>query len=500
MVASLFASCTNQEQSLVDGHATQEDAHPHPHEEDLEPLAYTIYSDKTELFVEFKPLIKGQTSKFAAHFTKLGERFEAITEGSVKVSLIGPKKQPTDSANSPSSPGIFRLSIKPENLGTYQLVFDIHTKDYSDRIIIDNVTVFPNRNFALNNQEEGGEEEISYLKEQAWKVEFSNKAIQLQPFSEVIKTTGQILPAQGDEVVVIAKSSGTVTFNNSKLIGSAVNKGESMFTISGKGFIKEDNLETRYKVAEANYEQSKNDYERAQELIKDKLISGKELQERKAEFDKTETVYKNLSNSFNSSGQKIKSPIKGFIKNLMVQEGQYVEMGQPLASISQNQKLILMAEVPQKLFSKLSSIVSANFKTAYSDKIYNTETLNGKFISYGKNTLENTFYIPLYFEIDNKGEVIPGSFIEVFLKTTASKNTLVIPSSSLIEEQGSFFVYVQTSGEGFQKRELKLGASNGENVEVLSGINENERVVTIGAYQIKLATMSGAMPAHGHSH
>ncbi|MBL4593307.1 MAG: HlyD family efflux transporter periplasmic adaptor subunit [Flavobacteriales bacterium] len=175
-------------------------------------------------------------------------------------------------------------------------------------------------------------------------------------------------------------------------------------------------------------------------------------------------------------------------------------MGQPIASVSQNKKLILKAEVPQKYYSKLNSISSANFKTAYDDVVYNTDSLNGKFISYGKSTDERSYYIPVHFEIDNKGEIIPGSFIEVFLKANIIKDALIIPYSALIEEQGHYYAYVQTSGEGFQKRELKLGINDGFSVQVISGINENERVVSKGAYQIKLATMSGKMPAHGHEH
>jgi len=198
--AALLSSCSNHE---------SEYPHPYPqegeHGDALEPLAYTIYTDKTELFVEFKPLIIGETSKFAAHFTVLGENFEAITEGSVSVRLVGSKKQPTNKADGPSSPGIFRLALKPENIGDYKLIFDIQTKDYSDKIVIDNITVYPNRKFAIANKEEEGEEEITYLKEQAWKVEFANVEVKRQPFAEIIKTTGQILSAHGDEVIIIAK-------------------------------------------------------------------------------------------------------------------------------------------------------------------------------------------------------------------------------------------------------------------------------------------------------
>ena len=88
----------------------------------------------------------------------------------------------------------------------------------------------------------------------------------------------------------------------------------------------------------------------------------------------------------------------------------------------------------------------------------------------------------------------------MYLKTVPLYNVLVMPVAALVEEQGVFYVYVQTEGESFQKREVKLGANDGQQVQVLSGIEEGERVVTKGAYQIKLSTASGTLPAHGHEH
>ncbi|HDY68589.1 MAG TPA: efflux RND transporter periplasmic adaptor subunit [Candidatus Scalindua sp.] len=501
IVASLLASCNNDnhkhanaEHGLLHGDETHTGVAP-------EPLAYTLYTDKSELFVEFKPLIVGEVSKFAVHFTQLGKNFEAVTEGSVTVSLIGNKKQLTDKAEKPSSPGIFRLALNPENSGTYQLVFDIQTKEFSDKIMIENITAYPDTKTALvNQQEQTIGEEIVYLKEQAWKIDFANMEVKREPFTEIIKTTGQIFPAQGDETTITAKSKGIITFgNNKKLIGSAVNSGETLFIISGAG-LTEGNLDTKYKEAKNNYEKSKIDFERAKELVKYNVISQKYFQETQLRYKNAQSTFNTIEKNYTVGGHKITSPIQGYIKNVMVREGEYVEIGQPIASVSQNRKLILTAEVPQKHFSKLNSISSANFITVYDGKIYSTDNLNGKLISYGKNTNDNAYYIPVNFEIDNKVEIIPGSFIEVFLKTNVIKDALVIPYSALIEEQGNHFAYVQTSGEGFQKRELKLGANDGMYVQVLAGIKEGERVVIKGGYQIKLATMSGKMPAHGHEH
>ncbi|GAX61274.1 cobalt-zinc-cadmium resistance protein, partial [Candidatus Scalindua japonica] len=468
---------------------------------ELEPLAYTLYTDKTELFVEFKPLIVGNISKFAAHFTQLGESFKAVTEGTVTVSLIGNKKQSPDRAEKPSSPGIFRLALNPENSGTYQLIFDIQTKEFTDKITIQSVTVYPDTKTALANwQEQTIEEELVYLKEQAWKVDFANREVKRQPFTEIIKTTGQILSTYEDEVIITAKSSGIISFGkNKKLIGSSVDSGETLFIISGSG-LTEDNLDAKYKDAKNNYEKTKIDFERAKGLVKNNIISQKQFQETQLRLKNAQTTFNTIEKNYTAGGHKITSPIHGFIKSVMTREGEYVEIGQSVASISQNRKLILKAEVPQKYFSKLNNISSANFVTTYDSKIYSTDSLNGKLISYGKSTNNNAYYIPVNFEINNNGEIIPGSFVEVLLKTNVIKEALVIPYSALIEEQGNYFAYVQTSGEGFQKRELEIGANDGMSVQILEGINEGERIVIKGGYQIKLATMSGKIPAHGHEH
>lgn len=488
---STFIGCTDKNSSKEE----QQEVHIH-----LDPESYTIYSENLELFVEFNPLIVGETTSFAAHFTKLGENFKAVDQGSVSLKLVGEKDQPSFKSEVPTSLGIFKLKLKPINTGKYDLVFNVTTKSFSDTIIIKDVIVHENPEAALARQNTESIEEIVYLKEQAWKVAFANTKVVRRPFAEIIKTTGHILPAQGDEVIITAKNTGIITFGNSKKqVGSAVNSGETLFSIAG-GELTENNIDKEFTNAKAVFEKHQTDYERAQKLMKEQVISTKEFSEIELNFKNAETHFNSISKNYSSNGKKITSPITGFIKNLLVNEGQYVTVGQSIASVSQNQRLMLKAEVPQKHYTKLGSIVSANFITAYDNKVYSTDSLNGQFISYGKSTDQHAFYIPVNFEIDNKGDIIPGSYIEIFLKTTELNNVLTIPLSSLLEEQGHYYAFVQTSGEGFQKRNLELGVSDGINIQVISGIKENERVVSTGAYQIKLATMSGKMPEHGHEH
>jgi cobalt-zinc-cadmium efflux system membrane fusion protein len=468
---------------------------------ELEPLAYTLYTENSELFVEFKPLVVGETSKFAAHFTVLGENFKALTDAKITVSLIVGNQGIKNAVDAPSSPGIFRLALNPKTAGTGTLVFDIVTKNFTDKITIENVAVYPDTKTALAKQPEVAEGgAISYLKEQAWKVEFANQAVKKQTFNDVIKTSGQILSAPGDEMIVTAKASGVVVFSGKNtIVGSAVNSGSSLFTISGSDMT-ESNIDASVKENKANYLKAKADYERSKSLVADKIVSERDHQQVKLQFENAQTAYTTVSKNYGAKGLNVLSPMSGFVKNVLVTEGQYVPSGTPLATISKNKKLIVQANVSQNYFSRLSSITSANFKTPQSDIVYNTTALNGRIVSYGKSASAATPFIPVTFEIDNAGQLVSGSIVEIYLKSSAIADALVVPVSSLIEEQGIFYVYVQTGGESFQKREVKLGASDGLNVQILSGIVENERVVTKGGYQIKLSSASGALPAHGHEH
>lgn len=485
----LFSGCNNH------GHTHEESAN------ELEALAFTLYTDKTELFLEFKPLVVGKESRFAAHFTHLGEYFKPFTEGTIELTLEVNGKRTTIKTDTLMVPGIFRLRMSPEQVGKGRLIFDIKTKDITDQIIINDVTVYADEKTAIleNPADEENGNNISYLKEQAWKVEFANIVVKKQAFNDIIKATGQILSAQGDEMIVAAKSSGIVRFSGKNTLGANVSNGKVLFYISG-GDMTEQNVEVKFKEAKATYDKTKLDFDRAKELVKDNLLTQKDYLQRQNDFEIAQAQFNALTKNYSSGGQKVAATLNGYIKNIYVSEGQFVNAGDPLASISQNQRLVLKAEVSQKYFSKLKSFTSANFKTPYDNKVYNTADLNGKLLSYGKSTNESSAFIPVSFEIDNKGDIIPGSFIEFYLKSDQIKDALVMPVSSLIEEQGVFFVYVQVEGEAFQKREVKLGASDGINVQVLSGVNDGERVVNKGAYQIKLATMSGSMPAHGHEH
>jgi len=302
-------------------------------------------------------------------------------------------------------------------------------------------------------------------------------------------------------MLVTAKTGGVISLSGESILeGIKVSEGQTLLTIKGSG-LSENNSSVRYAEARNNFEKSKSDYERANILSAEKIVSEKQLLETRTLYENAKFVFDNLNQDFNSAGQVVTSPMTGFIKQLFVKNGQYAETGQPIILISQNKSLLLRTEVQQKYAKYLNSITDANIRTVEDNRTYTLEELNGKVLSIGKVTTPDNYLIPVTLQINNAGSFLPGSFVELYLKTLTNSKALIVPNSAILEEQGSFFVFVQVTPELFEKREIKTGATDGNDTEVIRGLGDNERIVTSGAIFIKLAQATGTLDAHsGHVH
>lgn len=475
--------------------------HSHDHatvESEPTPFSFTIWSKTVELFVDFAPMIKGQESSLAVHFTDLVS-FKPIESGKAIIQLLKNGNSVIEkTADAPNSPGLWVLKLAPSEIHDFDVKIILITNSINDTFLLKDIPVYPDKEAVLMArppQPEG--DEISFLKEQAWKVDFSLEAVKTKPIHKVIHTSGEIQPVKGEEKILAARTSGIVFFKNKKLqVGRAVNSGETLFSISSKGLV-QASLEEDFKIAKARLDKTKSDYERAESLISQQIIGQKEYERRKMDFSIAEAEFQTLTTNY-QGGQTLRAPMSGIIKNVLVSDGQFVEEGTPLVEITQNKKLLLHADVSQSHLPSLRNIQSANFKTPYQKEVQSIKNYNGKLVSYGNMIEDGSGFIPVIFELDNVGELIPGSFVELFLLTNSIDNTLVLPKSALMEDYGTHYVYVQMSGESFEKKEVKLGINDGINVQILSGILEGDKVVTTGAYQVKMASMSSAIPAHTH--
>ena len=492
LLALLFAGCKNSPGKVTDEHDEKE-----------VKLQLTAYSPEFELFAEADPFVVGKSSNILSHFSHLPD-FKALEKGSVTIRLLIGTTEVTQTFDAPKRKGIFSFDLKPTVQGTGKIIFDIKAENISSQVVVSDVTVYSNEKQA----DEAAAKKVSsrtntvvFTKEQSWKIDFNTELPAVEPFGQVIKTSALVESAAGDEVIVSAKMNGTVLYSGGSIPeGKSVVAGERLFSVSGSEMA-DNNLAVRIIEAQNNYERTQLEYDRKKSLAKDKIVSDKDLLTAKNEFENSKATYDMLRKNFSSAGQTISSPISGFVKQTFVTNGQYVIAGQPLVSVTKNKTLLLRADIQQKFAPLLQSFSTANIRTLHNNTTYTLEQLNGKLLSYGRNTNSDNYLVPVSLQIDNVGGFISGEFVELYLKTITNSSAITIPNDALVEDQGNYFVFVQVNPELFEKREVSVGSTDGIKSEIKSGIVDSERIVTKGAILVKLAQSSGALDAHsGHVH
>lgn len=482
-------------------HQHSHEIHDHDHEEIF--LQIQAYSTNFEVFAEAEPFSTGHTSRILAHFTWL-ENFKPLEQASITLSLIVGNKGIRQTQEKALKPGIFAFTLKPEISGSARLVFDIYHHEIHYQIIVPHIQVYNDQHDAIHAAEKqmiSSPVGIVFTKEQSWKVDFATQEVQYEDFGEIIPSAALIQPAPTNQFTITAKTNGMVNFAGFIPVpGLQVIPGQNLFSISSSGMA-ENNLQLRLLEAQNNFLLAKTSYERAQELAQDKIVSEKELQQARNAFDNAQLIYENLQNNFASGKQRIASPIAGFINQVYVHNGAYVEAGQAIVSITANHSLLLRADVPQQFLPILPRINNAIIRNEITGESFNLKELNGKIISWGRSTNTDNYLLPVNLLIDDPGNWAPGNFAEVFLIAPSRDKTITLPLDAIMEEQGMFYVFVQLTPELFEKREIIKGGTDGQKAAIIKGLAPQERVVSRGAIWVKLAESSAALDPHaGHVH
>lgn len=480
-------------------HSHNEHEHEHEHDGHVHDasLALTVYGSHVEAFADVTPLVVGEESHIALHLTDL-TTFKPIEKAAVDVSLnVGGKvvkAEPTETDG-----GIYKFEIEPQTAGKGELVVAIR----GGETLRMGVTVFDDEHEAheaAEAEEHHADVAVKFTKEQSWKVDFATGECRPEPFGGVIKTVGRIEPSPSDQRVVVAAASGVLTYSRPIVEGQQVAAGAAMFSIDASTTA-DDNLSVRLSRARSDYEFARQNYERKQALAADRIVSEADLLEARRAYEAAKAEYEALQRNFAGGRQTVVAPISGYVTALYVGNGEYVEAGRQIAAVSQNRNLYITAEIQPKYYDELKNIASANLRRLNSDTVYSLADLGGRMVSYGRSTSGGSALVPVVFEVANKADLLPGSFVDMYITLRSTTDCIAVSVDAVVEEMGNYFVFVQLTPELFEKREVALGATDGLRYRILSGVKSGERIVTRGAVMVKLAQSSGALDAHsGHVH
>lgn len=342
---------------------------------------------------------------------------------------------------------------------------------------------------------------VVFSNAQGLKVGLALEKVSPRPFGQVIKTSAQVLPSQGDEREATAPTSGVLTIVNPNMVeGSAVKAGQTLFEIESSGMA-DNNMSVRYREAAANYTAAKVAYERKQMLAKDKIVSQAELEQAQATYEAAKAVYDNLKGNFSQKGAVVRAPMSGYVQAIHANNGSYVEAGQSVVTVSQNRDMQLRAEVQPRYYSCLKNIKGVNIRIPGENKTYSLDELGGTLVSYGKAASADCPLVPVTFRIRNIGQLLSGSFVTAYIITQSDREVMAVPNEAIVEEMGSYFLFVKVHDEEYEKRLVTLGATDGIRTEVTSGLQEGEIIVAKGASMVRLAQNGAALDPHaGHVH
>ena len=348
---------------------------------------------------------------------------------------------------------------------------------------------------------------------------FATEVVAIKPFRESLRANGVITPRAGGEVVVHAPVDGRLrTTTASPLhMGDRVTRGQRLASLiprldeaqdpavltlalrkaelardfAQKEWVRVNGLFQKDVLAESRLRQAELDLE----------IAEAELRTAKARFQQYAAAEKG-SDQAPKAGLELYAPLAGTLIETHHVAGALVTEGDKMFEIIDLENVWLQVEVPEGDIGRVTDARAAWFKVDGLDDIFEVnDQSGGGWVALGGKIEPHRRTVPLIFEVPNdQGLLKIGMFAEVFVLSDKVVKGPSVPLSCLIEEAGQTICYVQIGGESFERRVLELGLKDGNRVEVRKGVTAGERVVSKGAYQLRLASASKAVPGHGHAH
>ena len=471
--------------------AVAPDAHEHSGGD-----AVTLWTDALELFFEYPPMVAGEPGEpWAIHLTWLDD-FQPVKSGSLALQFRSAEgKEYTTVAETPARDGIFTPAPSLPTPGSYELVMRLEGPEIEERIVAGPIRVYQTEDELPHVIEETGTG-ISFLKEQQWVIPFATASAEQGQVRRGFEAHGEVIPAAGRYAEVMAPVDGLVRAKHNRNVpvpGMWVEAGEKLADLSPVGG------ESAFAAERARVERLEREVARARRLYEAEAIPKKRLEEAEHELAVTRSALESLGAAADSGYELVvAAPISGVVNDRRLAIGSRVSAGDLLFILVDPRTVWVRLNVPAAHAARASEVAGANFEVEGSDRLFQASRVVsvGSVIDPQKRTL------PLIVEVPNSDRTLKiGMLAGARILLGEVVEGVVVPQRAIRDEDGLKVAYVQEGGETFARRILSVGASDGERTLVTSGIEEGERVVTEGAYQVRLASLNtSTLTDHGHPH
>ncbi len=481
-------------------------------------LSVTNWTEKTELYMEYPPLVAGRSALFAVHVTRLDD-FKPLDAGRPRIELTpeGGGSASVLPGSEPSRPGAFRVEGTPPAPGRYRWVLFVDAPGLSDRHDLGDVTVFADEQAALAEVARRPADDpaaIAYLKEQQWTNEFATQPVREVAVRTAIRVPAAIEALTGGEAVVAAPAAGRFMAESLASIGATVRAGEPLGRLEPRLSNGDDraSLAAEVAAAQAALDAARAEQSRAERLLADRAVPARRVEDAErgvavaearlgaadARLAQRDETLRAGGGSASGNAFVLRAPIGGRVAEVSATLGASYDEGAPLFKIVRTDRVELRAQVPAAEAASARAVSAVALEIAgRPDPI----PLQFEHVRDAGVIDATTHALPVQFDVVNPaGQLLVGQTGTAILYQRTLDRVPAVPKAAVLMEAGRPYVFVHVGGERFARRYVEIAARDGDWIGVRAGLRTGDRVVTRGAYEVQLASAARGLPAEGHVH
>lgn len=480
----------------------------HDHSQDeAAMLQETVWSSTHEVLIEHAALVVGVPGHVLVHVTDL-RTGKPLTEGALEFRWQSPAGRIIDqTAAVPDHPGAWEIEATLPSADNYSLT--IKVPGSSEALTIPLVRVYGNAEVAFHAEPVVPDNAISLLKEQQWRLGVRSEPILHDTFVHRVQVAATVEAPPERRVVVTTSVAGRLAPASTRampVLGERVTAGEVLAVVqaplsgdaSDLAAAESEHVRTRQELSLAEAELA-----RARSLVAADAAPARRVEEAEARLAAAtaahDAAHRLTVGDGNGPELKLRAPIDGLVIAVATGHGEFVDSGGPVFTILDPSLVWIRGWIPEASLVSLPPSPEAILDIPGDPGGGGERIGEPIFLSPELDSQSRTASV--VYAVDNRsGRLRVGQAVGLGLETMRQEESVVVPSSALVDEHGYPVVFIQVGGETFIKRNVTLGGDDGQRCVVVEGVLAGERVVVNSAWAVKLAAAGSSAPAHGHTH
>lgn len=294
--------------------------------------------------------------------------------------------------------------------------------------------------------------------------------IKKETLSNQLQVSGTILP--NESVDLKPEISGLVTRINFKE-GQYVTKGTPLV------YLNDDELQAQFQRLQYTQKLFQTQENRQKQLLAREAISQEEYDIVLNQYNTAVSDIKLVEAQLQKT--VVRAPFNGILGLRQISEGSVINSSNVIVSIVNFDPIKIEFSIPERYSSQVS-VGSPIFFSSESS----SEEVQGKVYAFEPQIDPATRTLKLRAESPNKsGKYLPGMFVKIRFVLEVKEDALMVPAEAVIPELSGYKVFVVGADGNAEQRIIEIGTRTDTHVQILSGLNEGDQVLTTGVMQVR---------------